>query len=118
MSSTVPSSQYLPEMFFSFLTSLVIVHATCMPGALSPGVKRQLELVFRSRNRELCIHSDICFFDVVFNQLSTGTTLPFYNIVHLHPVAHCYYSFIFFFRLCATCQCLKHFIVFSTVVTF
>jgi hypothetical protein len=40
------------------------------------------------------------------------------NIVHLHLVAHCYYTFTFFFRLCAACQCLKHFIVFSTLVTF
>jgi hypothetical protein len=39
------------------------------------------------------------------------------NIVHLHPVAHCYYTFTFFFRLCAACHCLKHFIVFSTLIT-
>jgi hypothetical protein len=36
------------------------------------------------------------------------------NIVHLHPVAHCYYTFTFFFRLCAACQCLKHFSVLNT----
>jgi hypothetical protein len=41
-----------------------------------------------------------------------------HNILHLHPVAHCYYNLTFFFRLCAACQCLKHFIVFSTLVTF
>jgi hypothetical protein len=40
-----------------------------------------------------------------------------HNIVHLHPVAHCYLTFTFFFRLCAACQCLKHFIVFSALVT-
>jgi hypothetical protein len=40
------------------------------------------------------------------------------NIVHLHPVAHCYNTFTFLFRLCAACQCLKHFIVFSHLSLF
>jgi hypothetical protein len=42
----------------------------------------------------------------------------FLFIVHLHPVAYRYYTFTFFFRLCAACQCLRHFIVFLTLVTF
>jgi hypothetical protein len=48
----------------------------------------------------------------------TSSWICEYNIVHLHPVAHRYYTLTFFFRLCAACQCLKHFIVFSTLVTF
>jgi hypothetical protein len=42
----------------------------------------------------------------------------YYNSVQLHPVAHRYYTFTFFFRFCAACQRSKHFIVFSTLVTF
>jgi hypothetical protein len=62
---------------------------------------------------------------VNINMYKTAILSPFYyilasccTVVHLHPVAHCYYTFTFFFRLCAACQCLKHFIVFSTLVTF
>jgi hypothetical protein len=36
-----------------------------------------------------------------------------FNIVDLHRVAHCYYTFTSFFRLCAACQCLKHSSVFK-----
>jgi hypothetical protein len=64
----------------------------------------------------VCVYVCVC---VVYNSEGrfTLSTLH-YNIVHLHPLAHCYYTFTFSFRLCAACQCLKHFIVFSTLVTF
>jgi hypothetical protein len=55
------------------------------------------------------------------NSIHEDIVVHFYsNLLHVLNMNHCSsgFHFHFLFCLCAACQRLKHFIVFSTLVTF